>query len=186
MGSRHLHCVDQLNLDRDHMRPRVVATRRPAVRGVGRSLTVMLVMVATSAAQSSETNWSNVKTLSSGTEVRITTAKSNSVTGKLESVNDTSLTINPGRGPQSIDRQQVTRVAVRTKARRKRAMLIGLAVGAAGGAAFGGAAASSCSHNICGGYGAALIAGAAAGGAILGAVIGAAVSHGAWREVYRQ
>jgi len=155
------------------------------MRNVHSALVVLLVAAATSAAQP-PADWSRVQALPAGTEVRVATAQSNAVGGKLENVTGTPLTFNPGSGPRSIDRQQVTRVSVKAKARRKRSTFIGLAVGAGGGAGFGGAAASSCSGNICGGHGAALIAGAAAGGAIVGALIGAAVSHGGWREVYTQ
>jgi hypothetical protein len=144
------------------------------------------LLIATSSAAQSVADWSKVQSLSSGTEVRIGLANSNSVSGKMEGVTGESLTINSGSGPQSIDRQKVIRVSVKTKARRKRSTWIGLAIGAGGGAAFGGSAASSCSGNICGGHGAALIAGGAAGGAIVGALIGAAVSHGGWHEIYRQ
>ena len=163
----------------------LVLDRLHLMRNVDHGLTALLVTAATCAAQS-PADWNSVKALSSGTEVRIAITKSNAVSGELENVTDASLTINPGSGPQSIDRQQVTRVSVKTKARRKRSIWIGLPVGAGGGAAIGGAAASSCSGNICGGHGAAFIAGAIAGGAIVGALIGAAVSHGGWREIYRQ
>jgi hypothetical protein len=155
------------------------------MRNVRRALIAVLVTVVTGAAQP-PAGWSSIMSLSSGTRVRIATAESKTVTGELESVTDSSLTVNPGRGPQSIDRRLVMRVSVRTKARRKRSIAIGLAVGAGGGAAIGGAAASSCSGNICGGHGAAFIAGGAAGAAIVGGLIGAAVSHGGWREIYRQ
>jgi hypothetical protein len=155
------------------------------MRNVHSGLVALLVATGTSAAQP-PANWSSVQALPAGTEVRIAMGQSTAVSGKLENVTGTSLTLNPGSGPRSIDRQQVTRVSVKTKARRKRSTLIGLAVGAGGGAGVGGAAASSCSGNICGGHGAALIAGAATGGAIIGALIGAAVSHGGWRNIYKQ
>jgi len=155
------------------------------MRNVQGALVALLVAAAISAAQPPG-DWSGVQALASGTEVRVAIAQSSAVAGKLENETGTTLTLNPGSGSRSIDRQQLTRIWVKTKARRKRSTFIGLAVGAGGGAAFGGAAASSCSGNICGGHGAALIAGAAAGGAIVGALIGTAVSHGGWREVYAQ
>ena len=155
------------------------------MRTLRRVLTALLVTVATSVAQPPE-GWSSVKSLSSGTQVRIALAESHTVTGKFQSVTDTSLTVSTGGGPKSIDRQQVRQLSARTQARRKRSTLIGLAVGAGGGAAIGGAAASSCSGSICGGHGAALVAGGTGGGALVGALIGAAVSHGGWREIYRQ
>jgi outer membrane lipoprotein SlyB len=149
---------------------------------VARVLTLLFVTSAISAAQSPATDWVSVKALSSGTEVRIAIAKSHAITGKLESVTNTSLTVNA----QSIDRQQVTRVSVRSKARRKRSTLIGLSVGAAGGAIFGGVLAAACSDNLCGGHGGAIVGSSIAAGAIVGTLIGAAVSHGGWREIYRQ
>jgi hypothetical protein len=80
----------------------------------------------------------------------------------------------------------VTRVSVRSKSRRKRSTLIGLMVGAGGGAIFGGAIAGVCSGDICGGHGGAVVFSSIGGGAVLGTLIGAALSHGGWREVYRQ
>lgn len=144
-------------------------------------------MTATlSAGRSPARDWAGVEALSPGMEVRVRLATSGAVDGKLESVTETALMVNSAKGRRSIDRQQVTRVSVRTKARRKRSLLIGLAVGAAGGVAFGGAAAAICQGSLCGGHGVALVAGSAVGAAIIGSLIGAAVSHAGWREVYRQ
>lgn len=146
---------------------------------------VLLATAAGSAAQS-RGGWGGVQALTAGTEVRVAVARSKPVRGKLETVTETSLNVDAGSGPQSIDRLQITQVSVKTKARRKRSAAIGLAVGAGAGAGFGGAVASACSGSICQGHGAALVAGSMAGGAIVGALIGAAVSHGGWREIYRQ
>ncbi|MGD0497136.1 MAG: hypothetical protein ABSC23_01745 [Bryobacteraceae bacterium] len=155
------------------------------MRNIDRALIALLVTAAVAAAQPAG-GWTSVKALSSGADVRVSVAKSKTVSGRLESVSDTSLTINPGNGLQSIDREQITQVSVKTKARRMRSMWIGLAVGAGAGAVLGGAAASECSKGICSGHGAALIAGGIGGGALVGALIGAAVSHGGWREIYKQ
>jgi len=58
------------------------------------------------------------------------------VTGKLESVTDNSVSVNGGKGPQAIEREQITQVSVRTNTSTRNA-LIGLAVGAGGGAVAG-------------------------------------------------
>jgi hypothetical protein len=152
------------------------------MRELRRALAVLFLTFAVLAAQSPASNWPSVVALPPGTEVRIAVAKAHAVTGKLESVTDTSLTVNA----QLIDRQQITQVSVKSNARRKRSTLIGLAIGAAGGAAIGGGGAAVCSDNICGGHGAAIIAGTIGAGAVIGALIGAAVSHGGWREIYHQ
>lgn len=156
------------------------------LRSMGRTLTALLVAVAGFSAAQSLAGWSSVQALAPGTELRVALAKPNAVSGKLESVTETALVINSGSSSRTIEWQGIIRVSVRTKARRRRSVLIGMAVGAGGGAALGGAAASACSHNICGGHGAALVTGGIAGGAVLGALIGAAVSHAGWRDVYRQ
>jgi hypothetical protein len=155
------------------------------LRSMVRTLTALLVAVAASAAPS-PADWSSVQALAPGTVVRVSVAKSNVVSGKLERVTETSLVVNSGSASRSIERQTIIRLSVRTKARRRRSMLIGLALGAGGGAALGGAAAAVCSNSLCGGHGAALVAGGIAGAAVIGALIGAAVSHAGWRVVYRQ
>jgi hypothetical protein len=158
------------------------------MRNVHRALLALIATAATCAAQSPG-GWTSVQALSSGTEVRLAIAKSNAVSGKLESATDNSLTINPGGSPQSFQRQQITRVLVKTEARRKRSTWIGLSVGAGSAAAIEGAIALSCggfctdartSHK------AAFIGGGIALGAAVGALFGAALSRGGWREIYRQ
>lgn len=150
------------------------------------ALTTLLMTAVISAGRPPAEDWAGVMALSAGTEVRIALVRSGAIDGRLESATEMALVVNSGKIRRSIDRQQVVRVSIRTRARRKRSLLIGLAVGAAGGAAFGGVAAAICEGTLCGGYGAAFVAGAAAGGAIIGSLIGAAVSHRGWREVYRQ
>jgi len=146
---------------------------------------VALAIASVVAAQPSA-EWTRVKTLSPGTEVRVSVVKSKTVVGRLQTVSDNSLSINTGGGSVSLESSRILRVSVRTKARRARSVWIGLAIGAGGGAALGGAAASVCAKGICRGHGAALVAGGTGGGAAIGALIGAAVAHEGWREVFRK
>ena len=156
------------------------------MRSVCCLLTTLLITTTLSAGRSPARDWAGVEALAPGTQVRVRLATSGAIDGRLESATETALIVNSGKVRHSLDRQQITRVSVRTKARRKRSLLIGLAVGAAGGAAFGGVAAAVCEGTLCGGHGAALVAGSIVGAALIGSLIGAAVSHGGWREVYRQ
>ncbi len=155
----------------------------PPMRPIPAALILLLSLAASLTAQS---DWTHVQSLAAGTKIRIEVANSKPISGNLQSVSETSITIDPGGGARSIDQPQVSRVSVRTPARRKRSIVIGLSIGAAAGAGLGGAAAAACQNNICGGHGAAEVAGGAAGGGLIGALIGAAVSHGGWREVYRR
>ncbi len=149
-------------------------------------LTTLLITATLSTGRSPAADWAGVKALSPGTEVRIKLVESGAIDGRVESATETALIVDSGKGRQSVDRQQVMRVSVRTRARRKRSLLIGLAVGAAGGLAFGGAAAAVCEGSLCGGHGVALVAGSVAGAAIIGSLIGTAVAHRGWHDIYRK
>jgi hypothetical protein len=125
-------------------------------------------------------SWDSVKTIAPGTEVRVTAGNSKSVHGKLGSVTDNDLVVNPGAGPQSFARPEIRGVSVKKKGHRLRNTLIGMGAGTAAGLAIGGAETSGCKGLLCGlaipVYGAI--------GFIAGTVTGLVLPTGGWRQVY--
>ena len=150
-------------------------------------LAAMLVFMATIAsAQTKFTDWSTVKALATGAEVRITTS-SRTVRGKVLRVTDDSLVLAAGKTQEMFPQQEVKRVLLRGDSHRGRNSLIGLGIGAATGAIIGAAA-----HQDCTGWcffitsqGADAAAGAAVFGGI-GAAVGALIPTRSWLEIYRR
>ena len=139
-----------------------------------------------SALPRSAASWNNLTALAGTAEVRVQLAGARSLQGHVQSVTADSLTMDAGPGQETFMRQQILRVSVKEKGRRRRNALIGLAIGAGLGGALGGAAAGECSGSICGGHGGAAIAAGIGAGAAVGAAIGAMLPAGGWHEVYRQ
>ena len=142
------------------------------------ALLPILSLIATGQAPAS--NWDSVKVIAPGTEVRVTAGSSQPIRGKLGTVTDKDLVINPGTGPQSFARPEIRGVSVKKKGHRLRNTLIGMGAGTAAGLGIGGAAASGCKKLLCGFavpvYG--------AFGFIAGTVTGLVLPTGGWRQVY--
>ena len=131
-------------------------------------------------------DWNNLASIDGAAEVRVQLSGLHAARGKVQSVTADSLTMGSGSAHETFMRQQILRVSVKGKSRRRRNALIGLAIGAGLGGALGGAAASSCSGTICGSYGGAAIGSGIGAGAGVGAAIGAVLPAGGWHEIYRQ
>jgi len=129
--------------------------------------------------------WDNVQAISPGTEIRMAGPRPGDLRGTLQSVTGDSLVLSSSAGQETFTRQQVTRVAIKSKGHRGRNALIGLAVGAGAGLAIGVASDHSCrpgcflGNNI----GKTVLTPL---GAIVGAVVGVLIPSGGWREIYRQ
>jgi len=150
-------------------------------------LAAMLVLMASLApAQAKFTDWSTVKALATGAEVRITTG-SRTVRGSVLRVTDDSLVLAAGKSQEMFPQPEVKRVLLRGGSHRGRNSLIGLGAGAAAGAIIGAA-----SHQDCTGFcflNSSRGEDAAAGAIILGgigAAVGALIPTRSWLEVYRQ
>jgi hypothetical protein len=130
-------------------------------------------------------DWSAVKALAAGSEVRVETP-AGKLTGLVQGVNDGAITLLSGKGAQTAMQSDVTRVAVKKPSRRKRNTLIGLALGASFGLVDGSASTCNSSNfnGSCPSQGALDAAGALVFGG-LGAAVGAVIPTGGWREVYR-
>ena len=150
-------------------------------------LTAMLVFIASLAsAQARFTDWSTVKALATGADVRITTG-SRTVRGKVLRTTDESLVLATGKTQEMFPQNEVKRVLLRGDSHRGRNSLIGLGVGAATGVIIGGATHQDC-NSFCFPYGSrgADMAGAGILLGGIGAAVGALIPSRSWLEVYRQ
>jgi hypothetical protein len=130
-------------------------------------------------AQSTQDSWDNLKQLRPGQKIEVVDTSMKSLRGRFVSVSDEALTLEVGKGQESVERAKVVRVSVRDTSHRTRNILLG--AGILGGAALAiGIPLAEFNHNEghSNGVVAALIAGGFGGGAAIGAVPGS-------RTVYR-
>jgi hypothetical protein len=129
--------------------------------------------------------WGVLKSIAAGAEVRIVVSGKSSLHGTLVGVTDDSFLLSSGSGQQTFARQEVMRVSVKKKSRRKRNALIGLAAGAGAGLVF------SLAGYHCTGFcpfpsKGEVTAVTTSAGAIVGTLVGVAIPSGGWREIYKQ
>lgn len=137
-------------------------------------------------AQTSQSQWDAMKTLTPGMEVRVAAASAKPVQGALDSVTDSALVLKQAGGSKSFDRAQVLSVSVKGKERRLRNAMIGLGVGTALGVLVGYAA-KHCSNggwcNFDAGVGSAI---GGVSGLVGGTLTGVFWPTGGWRKIYMQ
>jgi hypothetical protein len=150
-----------------------------------RALAILLLATLTAAAQSPLQNWTNVKTLSPGTEIRVDPASAAAVRGRLRNVTDETLVVTSGKGEEMFTRLQIGRVSIRGKGHRRRNTLIGLGVGAGVGLGIGLASRAG-ANQLTVVPNTVVTAAGMVGGAVIGTIIGVAIPTGGWREVYRR
>jgi hypothetical protein len=134
------------------------------------------------AAQSSE--WSNVKHLAKGEEIRVFLVGSNgsdgkSYRGQLSEATDESLIMIAASSQETLARAQIKKISIKKPSHRGRNALIGLGIGAAGGLAIGAAADAEEGFLSIGKQVFTPV------GAIIGTVVGVAWPTGGWKDVYR-
>ena len=100
-------------------------------------------MASLAPAQAKFTDWSTVKALATGADLRITSG-SRTVRGKILRTGDDSLVLATGKSQEMFPQQEVTRVLLRGDSHRGRNSLIGLGSGAAAGLIIGAAAHQDC------------------------------------------
>lgn len=88
-------------------------------------------------------DWSALKTLTSGSKLSVKLKNGKTVDGKLNSVSDESLTLSVKNSVQDLKREDVRSVYQLTKKSATKATLIGMGVGAGAGAAIGAAGAAN-------------------------------------------
>lgn len=137
--------------------------------------------------RTSAEKWEELKTLTSGIGVRVTSSNAKPVQGALESVTDSALVLKQAGGPVSFDRAQIRSVSVKGKERRLRNTMIGLGVGTALGVGIGyGVGRAGCSKgdgwcNLNTGVGTAI---GGITGLVGGTLIGVFWHTGGWQEIY--
>ena len=146
----------------------------------------VVFMAALAPAQVKFTDWSTVKALATGANVRITTG-SRTVRGSVIRVTDDTLVLGNGKSQEMFPHSEVKTVFLRGDSHRGRNSLIGLGAGAVTGVIIGAAAHQDCT-SFCFPYssrGADMAgAGILLGG--IGAAVGALIPTRSWLEVYRQ
>ncbi len=141
-----------------------------------KTLVVMLVLALCpriGAAQSSQDNWDNLRQLRPGQKIEVIDPAMKSFRGAFVSVSEEAITLEAGKGQESILRPNVVRVSVRDTSHRTRNMLLGSGIlgGAALALAIPFAVVNSNEGSGCGACIAAIAAGFG-GGAALGALPG--------------
>jgi hypothetical protein len=148
---------------------------------------VFLLIAGIAAAQPSslKTDWTNVKRVAAGEEIRVSMTDGKAFRGQLQSTTDESLIMIAASSQQTLDRKQIKKVATKRDGHRARNALIGLGIGAGAGLAIGAGADSSCPRNTCflgNNLGKEVLTPV---GAIVGTIVGVAWPTGGWHEVYR-
>jgi hypothetical protein len=143
------------------------------------TLLLLLLVPGFSLAQSSQNNWDNLKQLRPGQKIEVVDSSMKTLKGAFVSFSDEAISLQAGKGEESVERAKVVRVSVRDNSHRVRNMLLGS--GILGGIAVAATAvplmAGSNEGNSCPACAAAIAAGFG-GGAALGAIPGS-------RTVYR-
>ena len=151
------------------------------------ALLLSLLLPGLDFAQSSQSDWDDLKQLAAGQQIRIVLNDAKSYNAAFQSVTGDAIVVRLANGDQTFERQSVLRVSTQGKSHRGRNALIGLAVGTGAGIIVGAASPElgqgTCGQGSC--VNAASVALPGAAGAVVGAVIGAAIPTGRWHDVYR-
>lgn len=144
---------------------------------------LILLCASFAAAQSSE--WSNVKRLAKGDEIRVSTGDGKTYRGQLSEATDESLIMIAAGSQEALARAQIKQIAIQKPSHRKRNTLIGLGIGVGAGLAIGTGADHSCAASGC-------FIGPNFGkevftplGAIIGTIFGVVWPTGGWHNIYR-
>ncbi len=141
-------------------------------------LPMVLALVFGSAATAQNTDadpWGTLGQLKVGDSIQVVQTTLQSQTGIFQSLSDAAVFFRVGREEQSVSRENLLRLTVIDRSRRKRNVVLGLAIGAAAGMAGGGALATAAGwfDEGTGTRPAVTIVGFGAGGAVAGYAWGA-------------
>jgi hypothetical protein len=132
-----------------------------------------------------QANWDKLKQLSAGQEIQVAQNGTKPIRGNFHSVTDEAIVLSLATGEQTIIRQSVHRISIKSKGRRGRNALIGTGIGVGAGLG-GGLALGGCpSGNCIGPNRSQAVGGGIAVGAVIGAIIGAVIPSGGWRDIYK-
>jgi hypothetical protein len=95
-----------------------------------------------------QANWDKLKQLSVGQEIQVAQIGTKSIRGNFHSVTDEAIVLSLATGEQTISRQSVHRISIKSKGHRGRNALIGTGIGVGaglgGGLALGGCPSGNC------------------------------------------
>lgn len=151
-------------------------------------LAMVLALVLGSAATAQDTNadpWGTLGQLKVGDSIQVVRTTLQSQNGIFQNLSDAAVFFRVGREERSVSRENLLRLTVMDRSRRKRNAVLGVALGAAAGMAGGGALAAAAGwfDEGTGARPAVTIVGFGAGGAVAGYALGA--SSGT-RTLYRK
>ena len=149
---------------------------------------IFIAIVLCSAATAQDTNadpWGALGQLNAGESIQVVRVTLESQDGNFQSISDEALFFRVGQAERSVSRQNLLRLTVIDRSRRKRNTMLAVAIGAAAGMAGGGALAAAAGwfDEGTGARPAVTIVGFGAGGAVAGYAWGA--SSGT-RTIYRK
>jgi hypothetical protein len=138
-------------------------------------------------AQSAKDSWNDLKQLRPAQKIEVVDTTMKTLKGAFVSVSDEAISLEAGKGEESVERQNVPRVSTRGKGHRGRNALIGLAAGASAGVIVAVASpelgTGRCAQGSCVDAGTVCMVGF--WGGVLGVGLGAAMPTGGWHDVYR-
>ena len=89
------------------------------------TLLLLLLVPGFSLAQSSQNNWDNLKQLRPGQKIEVVDSSMKTLKGAFVSFSDEAISLQAGKGEESVERAKVVRVSVRDNSHRVRNMLLG-------------------------------------------------------------
>lgn len=157
------------------------------MRRVIEAMLILLLVPGFNFAQSSQSNWDNLKQLAPGQPIWIVLNDAKSYKAEFQGVSSDAIVVCLATGDQTFEWQSVLRVSTQGRSHRRRNALLGLAMGTGAGVIVGVASPElgqgKCSQGSCVDAGQVLALGVA--GAAAGAVVGAVIPTGGWHDVYR-
>jgi hypothetical protein len=138
-------------------------------------------------AQSAKDSWDDLKQLRPAQKIEVVDTTMKTLKGAFVPVSDAAISLDAGKGEESVERQNVLRVSTRGEGHRGRNALIGLAVGAGAGVVVAVVSpelgTGKCAQGSCVDAGTVSMVGF--WGGVLGAGLGAAIPTGGRHDVYR-
>ena len=149
-----------------------------------RHLTLLLALLGPALCAQSKLDWTSVKNLPIGQEIRVTLGDGKAFRGQVQSVTEDTLAILAANTQQSLVRSEVKKIVTKGESHRGRNTLIGLGIGAGAGLGMGAGSDATCSpHCFLGNnVGKEILTPV---GAVVGTIVGLVWPTGTWHEVYK-
>ena len=139
----------------------------------------MVAALCKASPPSDRTDWSNLRPLVQGEEIRVVLNDGKSFRARFETFSEEAMVVSVATGREALARKDVLRVSTQGTPHVRWNIAIGMVVGAAAGA---GAVALTCRHTDCTGP---VVGIGALFGIPVGALVGGVMPTGGWHDVYR-